>query len=160
LILSAAANVPQNSRFAAATTVDQSCCDERGPPPTENSPFAAAAAAAAAATAAAAAAAAIAHRLYPADNDYVPGRVTFRDNEWMVITLTIEVGMEMIGMDVMVMETIIVDVVIMVATITVDEKTAVVEDVDNILKPLMAPEHADNILKLPTRTKAGTYNIL
>jgi hypothetical protein len=96
----------------------------------------------------------------PPINDYVPGRVTFRDNEWMVITLTIEVGMEMIGMDVMVMETIIVDVVIMVATITVDEKTAVVEDVDNILKPLMAPEHADNILKLPTRTKAGTYNIL
>jgi hypothetical protein len=43
LILSVAANVPQNSRFAAATEVDQSCCDERGPPPTENYLFAAAA---------------------------------------------------------------------------------------------------------------------
>jgi hypothetical protein len=56
----------------------------------------------------------------PPINDYVPGRVTFRDNEWMVqmvISLTIEVGMEMIGVDVMVMETISVDMVIMVATI-------------------------------------------
>ena len=60
LILSAAANVPQNSRFAAATEEDQSCCDERGPPPTENSRFAAAADAVAAV-------AAVAHRLYPAD---------------------------------------------------------------------------------------------